>query len=139
MTCVIELLVNRLMVLVDNCWLQNTSYVVVLRICRSPSYVVVIEIPPRLFQHMFNAAATLVNELLSYRCTTRPNTYFLCHTRNNFNTRFLTEFVSEDGIHMDRLNGIATYFMLLRGTVLLAERHVRIFIHYIHHISEYTF
>ena len=64
----------------------------------------------------FNTKVDTLNEKLA-----ESNVYFWRHSRNNFNVRFLQDYVASDGIHVDRVKGMARYYSSLRGAVILGE------------------
>lgn len=48
------------------------------------------------------------------------NVYLWAHSRQNFNTRFLYEFVEADGTQVNDA-GLAKFYMSIRGAILWAE------------------
>ena len=44
------------------------------------------------------------------------------HSRNNFNIRFLQDYIATDGVHVDFDRGMAHYDSSVRGAVLQAEK-----------------
>ena len=103
-------LVRSIFSLVDLCFAHGARF------------VVVAEVLPRRGRPVFNDKVAASNRLLAEACTGSPCTYFWRHRKNNFNTRFLTDFVSRDGVHVDNLRGMPKYFMSMRGAILFAER-----------------
>jgi hypothetical protein len=63
------------------------------------------------------------NRQLSQACNSHPRLIFWSHSRNNFNKRFLSDFVGEDDVHIDPVQGLPRYYSSVRGSLLLAERY----------------
>ena len=97
-----------------------------IQLCRSygASSFVVMEILPRTGRARFNDRAAHCNRLLASMCLSLPDVYFWTHSRNNFCRRFLSDYVSRDGDHVDVARGMHRYFMSVRGALLMAERHL---------------
>ena len=89
---------------------------------RGCSIVIVGEILPRTGAVHFNSKVDLTNELLASQCNPANGSYFWRHSRNNYNKRFLSDYISSDGIHVDPDRGMSRYFSSVRGAVIFAER-----------------
>jgi len=88
--------------------------------------VVLSEILPRQHQPLFNQRVEQTNSLLSAHCVkpTTNNLYFWRHRRNRFSQRFLLDYISPDGIHVDYRKGMARYYSSVRGAVMYGEHRV---------------
>lgn len=84
--------------------------------------VVISEILPRSTPQGYNQRVETTNRQLSQACNSHPRLIFWSHSRNNFNKRFLSDFVGEDGVHIDTVRGLPRYYTSMRGALLLAER-----------------
>lgn len=84
--------------------------------------VVIFEILQRQSQPAFNAKVQETNQILSDKCSNHQNLIFWSHSRNNFNIRFLRDYVDKDGIHVDYVRGMPRYYTSVRGACLLAEQ-----------------
>ena len=70
-----------------------------------------------------------LNEKLELVSPAQSNVYFWRHSRNNFNVRFLQDYVASDGIHVDRVKGMARYYSSIRGALIFSENALLIFDH----------
>ena len=85
------------------------------------SYIVVCEVLYRQGRQSFNTKVDALNEELELVSRAQSNVYFWRHSLNNFNVRFLQDYVASDGIHVDRVKGMARYYSSIRGALILGE------------------
>ena len=84
---------------------------------------VVLQLLPRNAHYStFNDKVSAVNDQLREESTIRDSLYLWEHSRQNFNSRFLHEFVDSDGVHMNS-TGLVKFYTSVRGAVLWAENH----------------
>lgn len=84
--------------------------------------VILSEILHRQSAYSYNLRVDATNALLQQFCLSVPNMVFWKHSRQNFNKRFLTNFVAADGIHVDQSVGMPKYYVSVRGAILYAEK-----------------
>jgi hypothetical protein len=89
---------------------------------RGSQVVVIYEILHRAGDHVYNAKADTTNQLLKSYCEDKPSLIFWTHKRNNFNRRFIRDYVANDGVHVDNQKGMPRYYASVRGSILLAEK-----------------
>ncbi|WAR01576.1 LOW QUALITY PROTEIN: DPOL-like protein, partial [Mya arenaria] len=68
--------------------------------------VIISEILPRQGASVYNQRVDDTNAQLEGFCSGAPQMIFWRHSRNNYNTRFLTDYVAPDGIHVDPSRGM---------------------------------
>lgn len=85
-------------------------------------YVIIGEILSRNSNSGFSQRAMATNSLLQQYCAHHDHIKMWNHSRNNFNVRFLQDYVAADGVHVDNDRGMARYYSSIRGAVLQAER-----------------
>lgn len=69
----------------------------------------------------FNEKADAVNHRLAEICTQNTRLMFWLHSTNNFNVKFISEYVARDGIHVNNMMGMPRYYRSVRGACLHAE------------------
>lgn len=89
--------------------------------------VVLSEILPRLAAYCYNDRVAFTNTVLKEYCASSSSVIFWSHSRQNFNRRFLADFVSADGVHIDPVRGMARYYSSVRGAILYAENRAQSF------------
>ena len=73
--------------------------------------IVLSEILHRLNAAGYNQRVDYCNQLLHAYCTNAPCVMFWSHSRQNFNKRFLKDFIAADGVHVDPLRGMSRYYI----------------------------
>lgn len=84
--------------------------------------VVISEILTCKFPQGYNQRVDTANTILCQTCYSNLQMFFWSHSSNNFNKRFLSDFVGEDGVHIDSVRGLPRYYTSVRGSLLMAER-----------------
>lgn len=69
----------------------------------------------------YNQRADATNLALQQLSGSNDRILFWSHRRNNFNRRFISEFVAADGVHVACPVGMSHYFRSVRGAVIYAE------------------
>ena len=87
--------------------------------------IMISEILPRQNLVRYNERVVETNDELQILIQGNPKIYLWRHRQNNFSSRFLTEYVHEDGVHVDYVRGMARYFSSVRGSVIVAENRLR--------------
>jgi len=87
--------------------------------------VIVSEILERRGPHSFNVKVSKVNSILKLHCSSSTNIIFWSHSRNNFNRRFVSEYVCDDGVHVHNIKGMPRYYMSIRSAILFTERRLQ--------------
>ena len=88
-------------------------------------FVVFCEILERRNCPNYNVEVQVANEAIELAFHDNPRVHFWKHSRNNFNTRFTSDYVADDGVHVDTQRGMPRYYTSIRGAVILAENVVR--------------
>ena len=84
--------------------------------------VVISQILPRRHPSSFAYKVNACNTTLEALCTSHPTIKFWTHSRNNFFSRFVTDFVAPDGVHVCNDRGMHRYYYSVRSAVMFAER-----------------
>ena len=84
--------------------------------------VIVTEILPRANVHdqQYNENVYQANILLKTATASHSHCIFWEHSGQNFTSRFLTEFINMDGVHVNAA-GLRHYYRSIRGSILFAE------------------
>ena len=106
-----ETVCDRLLEFVSWCMHQGVHKTVVLQL-----------LPRNAHYSTFNDKVSAVNDQLREESTIRDSLYLCEHSRQNFNSRFLNEFVDSDGVHMNS-TGLVKFYTSVRGAVLWVENH----------------
>ena len=77
--------------------------------------VLISEFLPRQILQLFNSRAEDTNEEIKLLVQGDPRLYYWQHNHNNFSSRFLSDYVHHDGIHVDPIHRMARYFSSCRG------------------------
>ena len=84
--------------------------------------VIFSEILHRRYSDTYNWKVDCTNNMLFSESKQVPNFIFWAHSRNNYNKRFLTDYVAPDGIHIDTVRGMPRYYSSVRGAIIYAAR-----------------
>ena len=87
--------------------------------------IMISEILPRRGLALYNERVAETNRQLNILFQNNPRIYFWQHNHNNFATRFLSDYIHRDGIHVHQVLGMARYFSSVRGSVIFAENRIR--------------
>ena len=91
---------------------------------RGCTVVIIYKILHRAGDNGFNVKTDTTNQLLESFSADMSGIVFLRHKHNNFNRRFTRDYVANDGVHVDYVKGIPRYYTSVRGSILLAKRHL---------------
>ena len=64
-------------------------------------FVIFCEILERRNRQDYNAKVQVANEATELAFPDNPRVHFWKHSRNDFNARFTTDYVADDGVHVD--------------------------------------
>lgn len=88
-------------------------------------FIILCEILERRNRPDYNAKVKVTNKAIELAFRDNPRVHFWKHSRNNVNARFTTDYVADDGVHVDIQRGMPRYYTSIRGAVILAETAVR--------------
>ena len=77
--------------------------------------VLISEFLPRRHLQLFNSGAEDTNKEIKLLVQGDLRLYYWQHNHNNFSSRFLSDYVHHDGIHVDPIHGMARYFSSCHG------------------------
>lgn len=82
------------------------------------------EITHRSQGERYNNRVDSTNQLLKAACSNCINIKFWSHSRNNYNKRFLRDYVASDGVHVSH-RGMPRYYISVRGAIILGRNVLR--------------